>query len=140
MQGINYNTALVTLVSCVDRSKLINAGLGKLLPRRKHRKGTCPGEFTQELNQMATSNSNTKVTDQKEPWTENNTESKWIPTKSTFNLKEKKLIIKEYVRYLIDVCMSLHSYRIGNEVWLSITEIKTQRRGDTITQDHSVLH
>ena len=67
-------------MSCVDRSKLIAAGLGRILPKRRHKRGTAPGEFTAELNKKAACNSIGEVLDDNAAWTISN-DSKYLVIK-----------------------------------------------------------
>ena len=49
LEGVNYNHALIYMVTNVSTDELSKGGINHILPVRAHRKGTRPGMFTEEL-------------------------------------------------------------------------------------------
>ena len=71
LQGVNLRHALVGLASAntpeINRD-MARLDIHHLMPVRKYKKGTRPGEFTRELNQKAEPRRTSEVVDEGEAW------------------------------------------------------------------------
>ena len=123
IKGANLDHDLIGLASANTveiREHMKEKGISSLMPARKFSKGKRPGEFTEELTQMADCRKATNVEDLGESWTIP-TASKWKLRQDSYTNEQEKAIMEVYIAHVARTVMSCHMYKIGGKVKLQRT-------------------
>ena len=106
IENVDYQTAATYIASNSSRTDISKWGMEKIIPKRRHKKGTRPGPTTGELHKRRRYDSNGE---------EKESESKWVAVRKELSEKEKRQMVAKVIEIGIRTTFRNHIYQWGGD-------------------------